>query len=150
MLMPSLTLRNTRSLQVNKHIELKPCPFCGESDDIYLFDTDRLLVSKVRCDGCGAFAPAESWNDREKDMTGTGSNVNKHIELVKKWLKDKSSVNQAELEQARDEAEREYRIAKAVYNCLHYASGTSDSVWYHREIDSSRLIAQYEELTERG
>lgn len=73
--------------------------------------------------------------------------MNKHIELVKKWLKDKSSVSQAELEEARDEAEKELRIAQAVYNSLYCASGTSASVWYHREIDSSRFIAQYQEIT---
>ncbi len=59
---------------------------------------------------------------------------------------DKSSVSQTQLESARDEAEREYRKAKAVYDSLYYASGSSDSVWYHREIDSSRFIAKYEEL----
>jgi hypothetical protein len=100
--------------------------------DIYLFDTDNFLVSKVRCDGCGAVAPAKSWNDREKDMTGTGSNVNKHIELVKKWLDDPNSVT---LQELKDNAETASAASAAAAAYASYAVAAAD--W----------VKKYEELT---
>jgi hypothetical protein len=125
---------------MNKHIELKPCPFCGESVDIYLFDTDNFLVSKVRCDGCGAFAPAESWNDREKDMTGTGSNVNKHIELVKKWLDDPDSVT---LQELKDNAYAADAAADSAADAA-AAAYAADPAY---AADAAECVKKYEELT---
>jgi len=37
-------------------MELKPCPFCGESIEIDFFDSNDCTTC-IRCENCGAMGP---------------------------------------------------------------------------------------------
>ena len=60
--------------------------------------------------------------------------MNKHIELVKKWLADKDSVSQEELQSNSDAAYAAAYVADAAA----YAADTAKAAYY---------VKQYEELT---
>jgi hypothetical protein len=74
--------------------------------------------------------------------------MNKHIELVKKWLADPKSVTQQELEDNRDVAYAAYddagysayRVYRAAYAATAYAADAAAA-------DAAYWIKRYEELT---
>ena len=78
--------------------------------------------------------------------------MNKHIELVKKWLADPDSVTQEELEDNRDAANSAYAAtaysASAVYaaDSAYAANAAADA----RSADAEYWVERYEELTEQG
>jgi hypothetical protein len=74
--------------------------------------------------------------------------MNKHIELVKKWLADPESVTQQELEDNRDAAECAYYAAAnaaAVANAAAYATHTAPYTYA-----ADYWVKRYEELQEKG
>ena len=78
--------------------------------------------------------------------------MNKHIELVKKWLADPDSVTQQELEDNRDAANSAYAAtaysASAVYaaDSAYAANAAADA----RSADAEYWVKLYEELPEQG
>lgn len=66
-------------------MKVKPCPFCGEREELsidYLPSLDEesyLGDHAVRCDNCGAMGPAcsleieaeKSWNNRKEESNET-------------------------------------------------------------------------------
>lgn len=46
-------------------IDLKPCPFCGEADDLGDY-RDVEMCPEVICGNCGAYAHGDSWNTRQQ------------------------------------------------------------------------------------
>jgi len=77
--------------------------------------------------------------------------MNKHIELVKKWLADPDSVTQEELDDNRDAANSAY--AATVYSATvysAYAAYAANAAADARSADAEYWIERYEELTEQG
>ena len=81
--------------------------------------------------------------------------MNKHIELVKKWLKDKSSVTAEELKANADAAcyaaGAAYYADGAAYDavCAAYAAAYADAARTAaaRTADAEYYVKEYEELT---
>ena len=76
--------------------------------------------------------------------------MNKHIELVKKWLKDNDSVSLEELE-ANKKSATAYD-AQAAYNAAYdaeagYAAEAAYAAYYDDAVDAEYWVKQYEELT---
>jgi len=71
--------------------------------------------------------------------------MNKHIELVKKWLADKDSVSKEELKANRDAA---YAAATAEFADAEFAAYAAayDAVAYDAAYDAAYWVARYEEL----
>ena len=77
--------------------------------------------------------------------------MNKHIELVKKWLADSESVTQQELEDnraaANAAADAAARTARAAYNA---AADAATSAAARAAADAKYWVNRYEELKEQG
>ena len=84
--------------------------------------------------------------------------MNKHIELVKKWLNDLDSVSQEELEDNAASAADYYAayddtVYYAVYYAAYYAAGyaagyaADDYDAYRAAADATYWIRRYEELS---
>ncbi len=81
--------------------------------------------------------------------------MNKHIELVKKWLDDPSSVTTEELRDNRDSAldakvkafANHTAYYNAAYNSAYYAYIASNLYWNGIDI-AADYVKKYEELTE--
>ena len=63
--------------------------------------------------------------------------MNKHVELVKKWLEDKESVSLEELKANKKGAYAAYGAAMAAANPAYYAAADVAAYW----------VKRYEELT---
>jgi len=84
--------------------------------------------------------------------------MNKHIELVKKWLADPDSVTQEELDDNRDAANSAY--AATAYSAYAadfagaanaaYAADAANAAADARSADAEYWVERYEELTEQG
>jgi hypothetical protein len=80
--------------------------------------------------------------------------MNKHIELVKKWLADKESVSQRELRvnyydaaDARVAAYAAYTAAADAYAAYTAAADASAAAAAAVAAEADRLVKRYEELT---
>ena len=79
--------------------------------------------------------------------------MNKHIELVKKWLADNDSVTQQELEDNRDAADCAYHadfyeaVSSAAAYYTYYAADFAAAV---DATYAKYWVKRYEELTEQG
>jgi hypothetical protein len=78
--------------------------------------------------------------------------MNKHIELVKKWLADNDSVTQQELENNRDEAwsrvvTKAFADGAIVYNATAYAAAAANGAY---NTNAAYWVKRYEELKEQG
>jgi len=93
--------------------------------------------------------------------------VNKHIELVKKWLTDSESVTQQELETNCESAEDAARRAEAVYeaaddddeyaaaalaaaNAAAYADAAAGAAYRAAAADAALWVVGYEEMTNKS
>jgi chemotaxis regulatin CheY-phosphate phosphatase CheZ len=75
--------------------------------------------------------------------------MNKHIELVKKWLADKDSVSLKELEANSNAAKAVYYYTDAndsAYYVAHAAAYAADCASYYAE-DAVYWVKRFEELT---
>lgn len=68
--------------------------------------------------------------------------MNKHILLVKKWLKDKDSVTQEELEANAESAASEYHTTSAVFDAAYNAAYDAWAAW-----EATRSVDSYFEIT---
>ena len=80
--------------------------------------------------------------------------MNKHIELVKKWLVDPTSVTQQELDDNRDAADAANAAYAADYaaNAAYYAAdAAADAAAYAAAYAAAKYwVNRYEELKEQG
>jgi hypothetical protein len=81
--------------------------------------------------------------------------MNKHIELVKKWLADPESVTQQELDDNRDAAECAYYAAvfEAAANSAYAAAADAThavAAAAYAAKAADYWVKRYEELTEQG
>jgi len=78
--------------------------------------------------------------------------MNKHIELVKKWLADPKSVTQQELDDNRDAASAAYAANGAAYYAYYaYAYYAADEAVYAANGAAAEYwVKRYEELKEQG
>jgi hypothetical protein len=79
--------------------------------------------------------------------------MNKHIELVKKWLADPESVSLEELEDSKEAAYRggvKAAWAEAVYEAAYWAvraaKAAEDATYWRNQ--AIKYVKQYEELTQ--
>ena len=79
--------------------------------------------------------------------------MNIHIELVKKWLADPTSVTQQELEDNRDAADCAYHadfyeaVSSAAAYYTYYAADAANAAADARSADAEYWVERYEELT---
>ena len=80
--------------------------------------------------------------------------MNKHIELVKKWLDDPDSVTREELRENSDSAYAAYAAADDAYAAYaaaalaaDYAADAADALAADYAADAAKYVKQYEELT---
>ena len=82
--------------------------------------------------------------------------MNKHIELVEKWLADGESVSLEELKANKEAAEAAYDDADAAYHDAHYADA-ADAAYYAyyaayyaaEYVDNAQYyVKKYKELTQ--
>jgi len=80
--------------------------------------------------------------------------MNKHIELVKKWLADPKSVTQQELDDNRDAASAAYAAyaanGAAYYAYYAYAYYAANAAADARSAAAEYWVKRYEELPEQG
>jgi len=77
--------------------------------------------------------------------------MNKHIELVKKWLADPTSVTQQELEDNRAVADAAADVA--AYTAAYTAADAAADVAYYAAAYTAEVkhwVKRYEELKEQG
>ena len=81
--------------------------------------------------------------------------MNKHIELVKKWLADKDSVSKEELRENADAAYAAYdaAAAQAAYYAAHDAYYAADAAaaakaTYYAAADAEYWVNKYEDLVD--
>jgi hypothetical protein len=76
--------------------------------------------------------------------------MNKHVELVKKWLADPSSVTLKELEKNRDAAAAAYDAADAYYaaaaDAAYYAAAVAADAAYYADDAAADWVKRYEDL----
>ena len=72
--------------------------------------------------------------------------MNKHIELVEKWLADKESVSAEELRANKDAAEAAYGAAYEAANAAN-ASASTAAAAYEAAYKAAYYINKYRELT---
>ena len=75
--------------------------------------------------------------------------MNKHIELVEKWLKDKNSVSLEELKAHKDAAYAAYDAAYAAYAAAYAVYDAADAAYYAASYaaDAAHYVERYKELT---
>ncbi len=74
--------------------------------------------------------------------------MNKHIELVKKWLKDKDSVSLEKLEANKEAADAYYEAAEAVYYAAKAAYAATNAAINAADDAAAYWVKRYEELNE--
>ena len=72
--------------------------------------------------------------------------MNKHIELVKKWLANKDSVSKEELEANKDAANAAFYDDAATKYA--YAAADAANAAANAAADAADWVAEYEELTD--
>jgi len=73
--------------------------------------------------------------------------MNKHIELVKKWLEDKDSVSLEELEANSNAAAKAVSYYTAATNAaINAANYADDAAYWVKKDDAAYWVKRYEEL----
>jgi len=76
--------------------------------------------------------------------------MNKHIELVKKWLDNPESVTQQELDDNLDAAKVAYYAANAAYATAEAYYAADFAAAYADATHAKYWVKRYEELKEQG